>query len=82
MTDIGPTDRSSQAIESLGGMGPHQHDIKMLSINATLVARRTMLCQIMEREFRAARCYCYAVVMTVLKGPNYDLRGLRLSQRF
>ena len=62
-------------------MRPHQHDIKMLRIN-TLVACRLMLCQIIQWEFRAAPCYCCAVIMRVLKGTDYNLRGLRLSQRF
>jgi len=48
----------------------------------TLVACRLMLRQIIQWEFRAAPCYCCAVIMTVLKGTDYNLRGLRLSQRF
>lgn len=63
-------------------MRPHQHYIKMLRINTTLVACRPKLCQIIQWEIRAAPCYCSAVIMSVLKGTDYNLRGLRLSQRF
>ena len=63
-------------------MRPHQHDIKILRINTTLVACRPMLCQIIQREFRAAPCYCCTVIMTVLRGTDYNLRGWRLTQRF